>query len=497
LLAHFVRNETNKEIRSAAAIRQTIYLDQPALARMAVEYQENFGVCMAAVHAITDPDMLAKVVEELCEKGFYFTNVMNTAVDKIADQGLWARMAVDEGCRPIREEIVARLTNQDVLTEIAEKDTKPKVRRAAAERLENPDIKARIMSQLMAQFVAEEVVGARNDRARAAALLEVDCEPLIRVLARKEKNTRMRATAILLLTDQNERKRLATLDPQPMMRQAAVAGVEDEAFLLNRADRDDAIMVRKTAVNAMRDSQTLVQAATMAYDDQVRQWALAILERRNEKDLIARAKAAQGRMQERMRAMHATSEKNLLMKAALHGETRMICHTAIARLKDDADLKRIVVESSDPEAAGMALDEIRDPKIWAEIAENAAVNPAVRMIAVVKTGRFSWREVLRAAMNDVQALNVAAAAVRWTATGREAAKAAVSEVCRELLCVGDESRIPELMDLLSLCGEKSLAEDYLNSGHPDLNDAAVDWARERGYQISPGSGSNRAAWGTR
>lgn len=61
---------------------------------------------------------------------------------------------------------------------------------------------------------------------------------------------------------------------------------------------------------------------------------------------------------------------------------------------------------------------------------------------------------------------------------------------------GDESRIPEMVDLLEGYGDKTLAEDYLNCGQPDLNAAARKWFYARGYSIRPGFGSHRATWGS-
>jgi len=44
-------------------------------------------------------------------------------------------------------------------------------------------------------------------------------------------------------------------------------------------------------------------------------------------------------------------------------------------------------------------------------------------------------------------------------------------------------------------GDRSMAEDYLNSGSDELHDWAVKWGKAHGYSIHTGSGSNRAAWG--
>ncbi len=59
--------------------------------------------------------------------------------------------------------------------------------------------------------------------------------------------------------------------------------------------------------------------------------------------------------------------------------------------------------------------------------------------------------------------------------------------------LGDESRIPEMVDLLEGYVGKTLAEDYLNCGQPDLGAAGRKWAHRRGYSVRTGAGF-RASW---
>ncbi len=52
-----------------------------------------------------------------------------------------------------------------------------------------------------------------------------------------------------------------------------------------------------------------------------------------------------------------------------------------------------------------------------------------------------------------------------------------------------------LVKVLTQHGDKSMAEDFLNSGSTELYDSAKTWAENRGYYISTGMGSHRVAWG--
>jgi len=57
---------------------------------------------------------------------------------------------------------------------------------------------------------------------------------------------------------------------------------------------------------------------------------------------------------------------------------------------------------------------------------------------------------------------------------------------------GSEDR---LNDALQGYGDKSMAEDYLNSGSLSLYEGAKRWANSRGYNIRSGMGSHRVGWG--
>ncbi|HHT9109043.1 MAG TPA: HEAT repeat domain-containing protein, partial [Candidatus Wunengus sp. YC64] len=61
--------------------------------------------------------------------------------------------------------------------------------------------------------------------------------------------------------------------------------------------------------------------------------------------------------------------------------------------------------------------------------------------------------------------------------------------------IGKEEIIPELIEKLNTKGGKTMAEAYLNCGHPELAEAAREWARRNGYSISTGSGNAPVGWG--
>jgi hypothetical protein len=62
--------------------------------------------------------------------------------------------------------------------------------------------------------------------------------------------------------------------------------------------------------------------------------------------------------------------------------------------------------------------------------------------------------------------------------------------------IGNESILPELLQLIKNRGTLTIAESFLNCGRKELNEAAHDWARSHGYSIQPTSlGGETWEWG--
>ncbi|MGB7439898.1 MAG: hypothetical protein WA919_02425 [Coleofasciculaceae cyanobacterium] len=51
------------------------------------------------------------------------------------------------------------------------------------------------------------------------------------------------------------------------------------------------------------------------------------------------------------------------------------------------------------------------------------------------------------------------------------------------MSIGDTEMIPILQNKLNEQGNKTMAVVYLNSGQPDLEQAAENWGKQRGYKV--------------
>lgn len=128
----------------------------------------------------------------------------------------------------------------------------------------------------------------------------------------------------------------------------------------------------------------------------------------------------------------------------------------------------------------------------------STVNALVRTGALLVGNTRAWGETRIARQVYDLAEQCDASAVSAAAAGAVASPGGVidkSSVVVFVVKLGRPGTETDLAALLEQCGDKQLAEDYLNSGSEVLAQAAKQWAADHGYEIESGTGSTRAAWG--
>lgn len=116
------------------------------------------------------------------------------------------------------------------------------------------------------------------------------------------------------------------------------------------------------------------------------------------------------------------------------------------------------------------------------------------LAAKVRLNQTSWGSAFSQSENGQSDLGTVLGAVALVKSPQPDIGTVVS-ACHRYIRKGDVTKIPELISLLVRFGDKSLAEDYMNCGQSDLNDAGVEWARNHGYNVRRGYGSHRVRWG--
>jgi hypothetical protein len=282
--------------------------------------------------------------------------------------------------------------------------------------------------------------------------------------------------------------------------------------------------------------------ALSAYYQESRELALLLLKEKL-KDPATDVVAAHNQLKSRVTALTTETDNNKLLALALTGEFDVLRVAATDRLRDPVVLEQVALRADARDVLKAVLAKLEDKAILNRLASNAA-NLPMRLAAAQKAGSKSWEEIFAAAtargisekektiLNQlgadsddfprlqeaaqmagfkswqefiaaapsqdasVQMLGDALAAVSLFPAVQPEAQTGVQQACLNLIRRGDESRIPEMVDLLEGYGDKTLAEDYLNCGQPDLDTAGQAWASKRDYDIGKGSGSSRARWGS-
>ena len=523
LLAKLALEEKDKELGRVAVSKLT---DQILLAKIALEANDG-QLCGAAVERITDKALLSKmgmwIKPELTRQlkdetllgkiavGAKDWNVRRVAAGRVNDQALLAKIAMQDQRSEVRHIAVEKLTDQVVLAKTAMEDKDKEVRRASTAKLldqaflvkiavedKDRDVQLAAVKNLTHQPFLANLVSEHKDRdIRRLALERLTDQILLAKIAVNAKWLEIRVMAIGRVTDQALVRQWAEKDPQAAIRQAAVRRITDDRFLLQRLPNEPSAAVHAAIIETMRDKNSLREIALKAYLREDREHALQHL-RRVLGDQATDVAAAHDALARRVKALGAETDSGKLLALVLEGEFDVLRVGAARQLSDPAALEQAALRCRLREVLKILLIKLENKGMMNRIAAEAE-DRAMRLAVAQKGGTKSWQEIFNAATAKGATLEMLgdalAAASLFPAVQREAFEG-VQHACLNLIRRGDESRIPEMVDLLEGYGDKILAEDYLNCGQPDLDLASREWARRHGFSVGPGPGSHRARWGS-
>lgn len=213
-----------------------------------------------------------------------------------------------------------------------------------------------------------------------------------------------------------------------------------------------------------------------------------------------------------------------LLIAALHDQGKYVrsgAAWALGDIKDDRAVEPLIVALGDSDSnvrvrAAEALGKIKDSRALEPlIAVFRDENPYVRNAAANSVGEMKDRRVLEplitALRNDTDDATRSGAARALGKIGGEPAShsltaaweagdlAAVAGACEFFVRRGVPGTEPMLVKALFEHGDEQMALCLLNSGNPQLREAAQKWASQHGYMIHtvPVFGEKGARWGNR
>jgi len=191
-------------------------------------------------------------------------------------------------------------------------------------------------------------------------------------------------------------------------------------------------------------------------------------------------------------AVRRLRDLDLLTKVAMKNQYKSVRITAVERLTDQAKLIHIAENNSDWDVRKAAFNKLNNKSLTTIITE--AKDPAVILAAKIRLGQTNWKKIFTKSSSSNNKLGDVIGAVALVKNPQPASSDVVA-ACHNYIRRGDASRIPELIDLLTRFGNKTLAEDYMNCGNSRLKSAGETWGRKHGYNIRPGAGSHRVRWG--
>ncbi len=453
-------SDTSQNNRAIAAGRLT---DQALLGKIAMRDHEQF-VRGSAAEKLTDPAVLNEV-------GMW---VKPELTARVTDQALLAKIVDNAKDASVRIAAVGALTDQDKLESIARSHDRERwwdaIRKAAIEKLTSqaafealasrdpdPEFRKLAASRLTLQEPLKRIaLTDEHGEVRTAAVGQITGQDMLEELAGGAKWLDVRVAAIAKLDDTPKLREWAQTAPEAAIRQAAVKRIGDNAFLLARFSGESSAAVRGAIIETLREKDALRATARTAYYEQDRLAALMRL--RNEMaDPAPDIVTAHKELAAQALALGTETDAGRLADLALNARFDVLRIAATGKLSEPAGLERVALASTSREVLSVALEKIADRETLNRLAASAA-DPALRLAAAQKAGAASWERIFADASvrgGTAQALGDALAAVALIPKKQEDVEESVQQAALNLIRRGDESRIPEIADLLEPYGDKN------------------------------------------
>lgn len=362
----------------------------------------------------------------------------------------------NENNTAIREQAVDELTNQSIISMFAIEDNAFYLRKRAFEKI--------------------------TDQRELANIVLKGKEPLIIEYAWKK------------LVNQEVLMHLVDTLSFAKSRIRAVYGINNEDFLLKISRLDISEAVRLAAVVQMKSNESLMNVACTSYYSDLRRVAKS---RINDSKLASRIDLTEIPIKKKLDEIEDEKNQKTLADISLKSDYDMLSLAACRKIDSQKTLANIVIKSTDRNVAIAALNKIND-KVELEEVFNRANDNIIKLVVSVRLNKKSLSEIFSeiADPDKISDNWDTPMTVISILSSQSDIKNLVNETCRELIQRANQSRIPELIDLLYRYGDVQLAEDYLNCGQIQLCAAAETWCRNQKLTITTKPGHKDIHWGS-
>jgi hypothetical protein len=390
--------------------------------------------------------------------------VRNAAWEKLTDTRPLTIVALTAKQEWMRLEAVERLTNLAALTRIALEGEPEKVRGRAYSR------------DLPAQLIHDELSRLTNQPVLKRGIIESSwyCTNL---------STPALFICIDRLSRQEDLAHVAIHARGPELRHRALGRISDQMVLAEvviESRNDD---VSWTAVQRIRDDVALSKVA---------------IEDRNQD------------VNPRSFAVKAITNQAILAKVAFSDEGTWIRRDAMEKLTDESTVAKVAAHEKDPRIRELplirysklrlvrrqsALRQTRLPEAVSATLKRSG-DPAIDLATAVADGVAKWYAAIHEAGTNDSQLEIVLSAMAISMPD-ERLQSSAAGLCRNAISTGNPEVVADIVALLENYGDKGFAENLMNCGQPELEDAGRTWALKKGYLISHSETPKVSKWGSR
>jgi len=403
-------------------------------------------------------------------------------------------VCVLNGCGPdifnedykVRQLALEKINNQVTLKEIASGERYryyEDIREAAMDKLTDSD----------QMFLADIATRDHNEHIRKNAIAKISDQTALTMVVQKGKWNDDKEAAFAKITDQDCLAKIAIDSPYYYyVNNFGSHGGNSNKVIKNKLYEWPPKAFGMAAVTKLTRQDALEKVALEGNASEIRR---ASTEKLQNQTVLEKIALEDTDASVRKNAVINLCNQTLLAKISIEDKDFSVREAAATNLWDQTLLTKIIIEgkSTDREVLKTIFAKLNDPAILNEI-EKSDADSALR-IAAHAVRLYDYSTIFSEAFRDSSKIEQTLTAIYYLQGRKDSNLPSIPSVCRKYITLGYPNSIPFLIRLLNDYGEKDLAEDYINCGQSDLEDAGKSWASAHGYVTRINYGSSVLHWG--
>ena len=442
--------------------------------------QNNSGAAKRPANVPTGKEQIKRQKKEIA----YFNKVMKSNDYKtrekytglIGNEELLYRIVVEHRDIQTAMNALNRIKNKDILRKVAMESGSISAIEWAAERVGDEDLYFKIVQRNIKNV---------NQKPFRQMIVKITKQDLLYQLLADIQNDQIRMEIIERISDPEILKKVVDSSTRTNERLSALKKIDHQPYLYQLALTDKDRRVSNAALDRLNEEML----QKMVIDSNNDGLKMAAIRKIKDQQFLMEVISASTNERLRLAAFDGITDQQYLY--ALLND-KLFTTRALAKITDQDLLLKIVQETKDWDMRKSVFNKLNNSSLEI-IAAGGSKDKALEVAAKIILKKTNWDAEFSSKSSEQLGRVIGAAAL---VDNPKPTSASVVNACHTYIRRGDKSRIPELRDLLLRYGDKSLAEDYLNCGNSQLEDAGREWGRKNGYSVGSGYGSHRVQWGS-